>query len=329
MRCAMSEARLPPLVVLVGATAVGKTALSLALCERFAGEVVSADSRQIYRGMDIGTAKATPAERAQVPHHLIDIRDPDAVLTVAEYQALAYASIDDIHRRGRVPFLVGGTALYVRAVAAGLRIPSVPPDPALRAALEADLAAQGVAALARSGWPNSTRRVRRGSTCATRGGCCGRWRSYCSPASRKWIWRAASRRRTASCLLALDRPRAELHRRIDARVDEMFAAGLVAETQRLLAAGYAPTLPAMTSLGYREVIAYLAGELTLAAAAERVKLETHRFVRHQATSFRKLDGLRWFDLARQAETEVIAAVADWLEDTWPICSHWHGCSPQV
>jgi tRNA dimethylallyltransferase len=109
----------------------------------------------------------------------------------------------------------------------------------------------------------------------------------------------------------------------------MLAGGLVAETQRLLAQGYDPHLPAMTSLGYREVIAYLAGELTLAAAAERVKLETHRFVRHQATSFRKLDGLRWFDLARQAETEVIAAVADWLEDTWPICSHWHGCSPQV
>jgi tRNA dimethylallyltransferase len=328
MRCAMSEARLPPLVVLVGATAVGKTALSLALCERFAGEVVSADSRQIYRGMDIGTAKATPAERAQVPHHLIDIRDPDAVLTVAEYQALAYASIDDIHRRGRVPFLVGGTALYVRAVAAGLRIPSVPPDPALRAALEADLAAQGVAALAQRLAeldPKSAaridlrnpRRVLRALEIVLLTG----QSKVDLEGSEPPPYRILS--------LALDRPRAELHRRIDARVDEMFAAGLVAETQRLLAAGYAPTLPAMTSLGYREVIAYLAGELTLAAAAERVKLETHRFVRHQATSFRKLDGLRWFDLARQAETEVIAAVADWLEDTWPICSHWHGCSPQV
>ena len=126
---------LPPLIVLLGPTAVGKTALSLALCRRFRGEIVSADSRQVYRGMDIGTAKATPAEQAQAPHHLLDIRDPDEILTVAEYQQMAYAAIAQIHARGHVPFLVGGTALYLRAVTLGLRIPEVPPDPALRAAL--------------------------------------------------------------------------------------------------------------------------------------------------------------------------------------------------
>ncbi len=130
MRCAMSKGA--NLLVLVGPTAVGKTELSLRLCEQFGGEVVSADSRQIYRGMDIGTAKATPAEQARAPHHLLDLRAPDQVLTVAEYQQLAYAAIDDIHRRGRVPLLVGGSALYVRAVVAGLRIPAVPPNPTLR-----------------------------------------------------------------------------------------------------------------------------------------------------------------------------------------------------
>ncbi len=136
-----------PLIVLLGPTAVGKTALSLELCRRFGGEILSADSRQIYRGMDIGTAKATPAEQAQAPHHLIDIRNPDETLTVAEYQALAYGAIDALHARGRVPFLVGGTALYVRAVVQGLRIPEVPPNPALRAELEATLANQGLDAL--------------------------------------------------------------------------------------------------------------------------------------------------------------------------------------
>jgi tRNA dimethylallyltransferase len=214
---------------------------------------------------------------------------------------------------GRVPFLVGGAALYVRAVVAGLRIPSVPPDPALRAALEAELAVQGVAALAQRLAdldPKSAaqidlrnpRRVLRALEIVLLTGQSKADLEGSEPPPYRIL------------LLALDRPRAELHRRIDARVDEMFAAGLVAETQRLLAAGYDPALPAMTSLGYREVIAYLAGELTLAAATERVKLETHRFVRHQATSFRKLDGLRWFDLTQQPEAEVLAAVADWLED---------------
>ena len=147
-RTSPAAAHEPPLLVILGPTAVGKTALSLRLCARWAGEVVSADSRQIYRGMDIGTAKATQAEQAQIPHHLIDIRNPDEVLSLAEFQHLAYAAIDDIHRRGRLPVLVGGTALYVRAVVEGLRIPVAPPDPVLRAQLEAELAAHGLEPLA-------------------------------------------------------------------------------------------------------------------------------------------------------------------------------------
>src|SRR5436305_262607 len=132
----MAVAQGRPLVVLLGPTAVGKTALSLQLAQRFAGEIVSADSRLIYKTMDIGTAKPTLAERALVEHHLIDLRVPDVPLSLAEYQQLAYATIDDIHQRGRVPFLVGGTSLYVRAVVEGLRIPEAPPNPQVRAQLE-------------------------------------------------------------------------------------------------------------------------------------------------------------------------------------------------
>ena len=122
-------AALPPLVAVVGPTGVGKTAMSVRLCRRFDGEVVSADSRQIYCGMDIGTGKASPAEQAAIPHHLLAVCAPDEVLTLAEYQRLAYATIDAIHGRGHTPFLVGGTALYVRAVVEGLRIPEVAPAP--------------------------------------------------------------------------------------------------------------------------------------------------------------------------------------------------------
>ncbi|HMN30709.1 MAG TPA: isopentenyl transferase family protein, partial [Caldilineaceae bacterium] len=124
-----------PLLVLLGPTAVGKTALSLRLCAALGGEVVSADSRQLYRGMDIGTAKPTPAEQAQIPHHLIDLRNPDEPLSAAEYQQLAYQTIDELHSRGRLPVLTGGTALYIRAVTEGLRWPAVPPNPAIRAEL--------------------------------------------------------------------------------------------------------------------------------------------------------------------------------------------------
>ena len=130
-----SAAALPPLVVLLGPTAVGKTTLSLELCTRFGGEVVGADSRQIYRGMDIGTAKPTPEEQRQAPHHLIDLCDPDEPFSLADYQQRAYSTIEAIHARGHVPFLVGGTALYIRAVVDGLRLPEVPPNPTLRAEL--------------------------------------------------------------------------------------------------------------------------------------------------------------------------------------------------
>ncbi|HRW06395.1 MAG TPA: tRNA (adenosine(37)-N6)-dimethylallyltransferase MiaA [Caldilineaceae bacterium] len=291
----------PPVIVLLGPTAVGKTALSLRLCETFQGEVVSADSRQIYRGMDICTAKATPAERQRVPHHLIDICDPDTSFSLAEYQRHAYTTIDAIHARGHVPFLVGGTALYIRAVVEGLRLPEVPPNPALRVELEEFLAHHGRDALLQ--WlqevdpttaavidGKNPRRVLRALEI------------FLSTGQSKVALEGSTPPPYRILQIGLDRPREELYARTDARIDAMVEAGLVAETQGLLAAGYYPPLPAITSLGYREIIDFLEGRLSWEAAIEKFKTETHRYVRHQYTWFRKMQGIHWFDLATASST---------------------------
>ena len=303
----------PPLVALAGPTGVGKTALSIRLCRRFGGEVVSADSRQIYRGMDIGTAKASAAEQAGIPHHLLDVRAPDEVLTLAEYQRMAYDAIDAILARDRLPVLVGGTALYVRAVVEGLRIPEVPPDPALRAQLEADLAREGVAALyrrladldpltAQQIDARNPRRVLRALEV------------FLATGQPKALLEGAAPPPYRILLVGLTQERTRLYARIDARVDAMLTGGLAEETQRLLAAGYSPRLPAMTSLGYREMTAYLRGECDLATAAQRMKHETHRFVRHQSTSFRKMGDVHWFDIDKTPPETIEAFVAGWLGD---------------
>lgn len=310
----------PPLIVLLGPTAVGKTELSLGLCEEFQGEVVSADSRQIYRGMDIGTAKATAAERQRVPHHLIDICDPDRAFSLAEYQQQAYATIDAIHMCGRVPFLVGGTALYIRAVVEGLRIPEVPPDPALRAQLEHFLTEEGRDALflwlqrvdpttaAVIDGKNPRRVLRALEIFLITGRSKVELEGRTPPPYR-------------ILQIALNRPREQLYQRTDARIVAMIEAGLVAETKRLLAAGYYPPLPAITSLGYREIIDYLEGHLSWEEAIEKIKTETHRFVRHQYTSFRKMQGLQWFDLTTVNVDTIHARVADFLryEENSPHC----------
>lgn len=303
-----------PLVALLGPTAVGKTALSLELAQRFDGEIVSADSRLIYKSMDIGTAKPMMAERALVPHHLIDVCAPDTPLTLAEYQRLAYATIDDIQARGRVPFLVGGSSLYVRAVVEGLRIPEVPPNPALRVELEAQLAEEGRESLfqrlqtldpataAVIDGLNPRRVLRALEIVITTG------RS-------KTELEGADPPPYTILQIGLMRPREELYARIDARVLAMVEAGLVAETEALLAAGYASTLPAMTSLGYREISAYLRGELTLAAAIEKIQTETHRFVRHQMTWFRKMPAVISYDLSESdSEDAVIEHVTRFLAE---------------
>jgi tRNA dimethylallyltransferase len=299
------------LVVIVGLTAAGKTALSIELATELGGEIVSADSRQIYRGMDIGTAKATPEQRARVSHHLIDVVKPDAVLTLAEYQRLAYAAIDDILARGRLPILVGGTGQYIHAVVEGWSVPAVAPRPELRAELEEMAQVEGASAL--HGWlaqldptaawridyRNVRRVVRALEVCLTTGQLMSELQRKKPPAYRiKQI--------------GVMRPRPELYARIDARVDHMLEAGLVEEVRCLVAAGYGWELPAMSGLGYRQIGQYLRGEVTLAEAVALIKKQTRRFVHQQQTWFRADDpAIHWLEPSDRMLAEILAMLAAW------------------
>ncbi|MBF6591567.1 MAG: tRNA (adenosine(37)-N6)-dimethylallyltransferase MiaA, partial [Ktedonobacterales bacterium] len=298
----MSHPLSHPLVALVGPTATGKTTLAVALATRLrahgvTAEAVAADSRQIYRGMDIATAKPTLAERARLPHHLLDVVWPDEHYTLARYQADATAAIAALHADGRLPLLVGGTGLYVRAVVDGLAIPTIPPHPALRAELEAEAATRGPGALlerlavldpttaARIDPRNTRRLVRALEVCLTSG----------RPFSEQRGSRPTPYR---PLVIGLTLERAALYTRADARIEAMLAAGLVEETRALVARGYAWSLPAMSSLGYREIGAYLRGEAALADAVARFQLATHAYIRRQLTWFRPDARIHWLDAAQ-------------------------------
>ena len=298
------------LIVLLGQTAVGKTSLSLQLAQELNGEIISADSRLFYQGMDIGTAKPTATEQAQAPHHLIDLCTPDETITLGEYQRRAYQTIEYVRANGRLPILVGGTGQYVKAVVEGWGIPEVPPHPRLRAALArlpgAELA-RWLAVLdpdaAQKHDPRNLRRVIRALEVTLVAG---------RPISEL-------QRKTPPpyriCQIGLTRPREELYARIDTRVDQMMANGLLAELERLQGLGYGRSLPSMSGLGYRQLWAYLEGEMSLAEAIERIKFETHRFARHQANWFQADDpAITWFVMEDGVETAVIHHVQHWLQE---------------
>ena len=300
----------PPLIAIVGPTAVGKSALAINLAREFRGEIVSADSRQVYRGMDIGTAKPSATDRQAVAHHLLDLVNPNESFTLAEYQRLAYAVIAQIHARGNVPFLVGGTGLYVRAVLEGLTIPRVLPDPAQRQELERQDAATLYARLSQLDPraaakidPRNKRRVIRAlEVCQATG----------QPISELQTARAPDYR---ILRIGLTMPREQLYARINARVDQMIAAGLIEEVRALLARGYAANLPAMSGLGYRHIAAYLNGTLTRDEAIRLLKRDTRRFVHHQYSWFRLDDPrIRWYNLAESSEADLRAAVAEFLAE---------------
>lgn len=276
-------APLRPLVVIVGPTAVGKTGLAVALGAHFDAEAVSADSRQFYRGMDIGTAKATAAERAALPHHLIDIAAPNETVGLAQFLRLAQAAIADIHGRGKLPLLVGGTGQYVRALLQGWQAPEVRPDPTLRAELEQDARRDPAAVWARllaldPGVadfidPRNLRRVVRAlEVCLKTGAPFSAQRRQSPPPYRV-------------LQLGLTLERKALYARADARVEAMLAAGLSAEVEALLAAGYSWDLPALSGLGYSQFRPYFEGRATLAEVATRIQLDTHDFIRRQYAWF--------------------------------------------
>jgi len=301
----------PPLVVILGPTAVGKTALSLHLAQALEGEIVSADSRQLYRGMDIGTAKPSPQQRARVPHHLIDVADPDETVGLAEFQEQAYAAIEDVQDREKLPLLVGGTGQYIRAVVEGWRIPRVPPDPALRRELAAQAEDEGSAALherlarldpqaaQRIDHRNVRRVIRALEVCLiTRQPISHLQRKQPPPYSILQI--------------GLTMERTALYARADRRVDAMMAAGLEQEVRQLLEAGYTWKLPAMSGLGYVQFRPYFEGQATLEEVVTEIKHATHRFIRHQYNWFRLSDpAIRWFDVS---ETEASALLQE-VEDT--------------
>jgi tRNA dimethylallyltransferase len=299
-------------VVLVGPTAAGKTELAIALAAALGGEIISADSRQIYRGMDIGTAKATPAQRALVPHHLLDVVNPDQVLTLAEYQRMATDAITEVQSRGTVPFLAGGTGQYVRAVTEGWQIPEVPPDPTLREALESEAREAGAEALharlagldplaaARIDYRNVRRVIRALEVCLVTGRPISELQSREPPP-----WR--------TCWLGLTRPRPELYARIDARVNRMIAGGLVEEVRGLAETGYGWELPAMTGLGYRQIGQHLRGEIDLETAIALIKKGTRRFVQQQYNWFRLDDPtIRWLDPGSVSLNDILTVLADFL-----------------
>jgi tRNA dimethylallyltransferase len=297
------------LIAIVGATATGKTALGIDLARNLSGEVIGADSRQVYRQMDIGTAKPTADERAAAHHHLIDVVDPDEPFSLGAWLDLAGAATEDIWSRGQQPILVGGTGQYVWALLEGWRVPRVPPDQALRDELESRPADDLLQELHRVDPeaeafidPRNVRRVVRALEVQA---ATGKPFSY---------WRTKEPPNFEPLILGLHFPRDELYRRIDARVDVMFAAGLVDEVRRLLAMGYSRDLPSMSGIGYKEVAEHLAGERELASAIESTKTGTHRLARHQHAWFKQTDDrIQWLapgvgeQEARQAAESFLAA----------------------
>ncbi|CAM3399468.1 tRNA (adenosine(37)-N6)-dimethylallyltransferase MiaA [Stackebrandtia soli] len=280
-----------PLVVIAGPTATGKTSLSLDVAEALGGEIVNTDSMQLYRGMDIGTAKVPVDQRRGIPHHLLDIWDVRSTANVAAYQALARSRVDELLARGRTPVLVGGSGLYIQAVVEDLEFPGTDPD--LRAELEAELERIGPAALherlasvdadaAAVILPSNGRRIVRALEVVSLTG---------SFAARlpdpKPLYRAVS--------VAVDRDTTELDERIERRVDLMWTDGLVDEVESLLKQGLADGVTASRAIGYRQVIGQLAGDIDEVEAKRQTVVGTRRFVRRQRSWFRRHERYSWFD----------------------------------
>ena len=296
------------LIAIVGPTGVGKSRLALRLAQNFNGEIVSADSRQVYRHMDIGTAKPSRQELSIVRHHLIDIINPDEVFSLAQYQELASEAIDSIRQRQRLPLLVGGSGQYVWSVIEDWGIPKVPPNTDFRHNLEERAAKDGGEELyhelklldpvaASRIDPSNVRRVIRALE-VYRG---SKTSSHQLPNKNKIPH--------DTLIIGLTADRTELHRRIDTRVDRMIEKGLVEEVKKLINMGYGLDLPAMSGIGYKQIGIYLEGGMTLEAAIQQIKFESHRFVRQQYNWFSpKDDRIRWFDIQTRVEPEIINLV---------------------
>lgn len=302
----------PPLLVIVGPTAVGKTELSLRIAETLGGEIVSADSRLFYRGMDIGTAKPTWDERARVPHYLVDVANPDAPWSLPRFQEAAARAIAEIQARGKLAMLVGGTGQYIRALIDGWLPPPQPPDLRLREAIERWGKALGPQELHRRlaildpqaaqfiDAPNLRRSVRALEVIFGTGRRFSEQRRQDQPAYDVFI-------------VGCRRPREELYARVDARIDQMLADGFLEEVRSLLSQGYHPDMGPLSAIGYRELAAHLRGEISLEDAVIRIKRLTRRYIRQQGAWFQESDRrICWYDMTPDPLDRILSDIRSWL-----------------
>jgi tRNA dimethylallyltransferase len=288
-------------IAIVGPTAVGKSELALHLAQYFPVEIISADSRQVYRYMDIGTNKPTLAERASVPHYVIDVVEPDEDFSLAMYHQLAIEALKAVQRKDKLPLLVGGSGLYVWSLIEGWKIPQVPPDQELRRQLEARAAQEGSQSLyqelqdidpvaAAKINPSNIRRIIRALEI------------YHTTGQQPSQLQRKEAPGFPILLIGLTQARSELYRRIDWRVDKMIQMGLVEEVEQLLKKGYSPSLPSMSGIGYKQIGQFLRDEMTLPEAIDKIKYETHQLARHQYAWFHLSDSrIRWFDVGGTEE----------------------------
>lgn len=298
-----------PVIAIIGPTATGKSHLAFSLAKALNGEIISADSQQVYRYMDIGTAKPSREEQDSIPHHLIDIVDPDEPFSLALYQPLACKAIESIRKRGKTPLLVGGSGLYVWSIIDGWTIPRVAPDTEFRSQMEERALKEGYASLHRelegidpaaAGKidPRNLRRVIRAlEVCKTANTPFSRLQQKEPPPF-------------DTIIIGLTSSREELYRRIDHRVDNMMRQGLVKEVESMVSRGYGFDLPSMSGLGYKQIAEFLQGKWDLPGAVRQIKFDTHRFARHQYAWFRPRDPrIHWFDIQNPVEESILRLVS--------------------
>jgi tRNA dimethylallyltransferase len=289
------------MITIVGPTAVGKSELALHLAQYFPIEIISADSRQVYRYMDIGTNKPSPAERASVLHHVIDVVEPDEDFSLAMYHQLAIEALEAIQQKGKLPLLVGGSGLYVWSLVERWKIPHVPPNQKLRRQLEARVEQEGSHSLyqelqdidpvaAAKINPSNVRRIIRALEIYHATGQ--------PPSQLPRCNRGKEAPGFPVLVIGLTRERSKLYKKIDWRVDKMIQRGLIEEVAQLLKKGYSLSLPSMSGIGYKQIGQFLRGEMTLPEAIDKIRYETHRLARHQYAWFRLSDSrIHWFDVS--------------------------------